>query len=816
MDRSRLRLWIEGIAHDARYAVRTLRRQPRFVFAASLTLALGMSASVTIFSIARGVLLHAVDVTRVEKLFYIYSTYGARDRRNFMFPWEALWLHGQVHSFAPAARTMTDRAVVTGAGDPFRADIAWVSGEFFQVLQVPPEIGRNIGAEDDLAGAEPVVVLAYHAWRTRFGQDPHIVGRRVELEGKTYRIIGVAGRQLSTLRQRRTNTEFWIPAAQSDSRTPFILIGRLRPGITIEAANAELAALGARQARIFPDREGFSFEAAPVAEFVLGDIPKHLRAFAFATGTLLLIACLNVSGLLLSRTTGRRAEVSLHIVLGAGRFRILRFVFFEALSLSLLGTALGLCLAVVFLKTITLLGSTVLPGADRIVLDSSAVLIALGIAVSAAVLTSVVPAAIATGAAANDLHSARRGSTDSGLRRAGGLIITLQFAAGLILLTGSGILLNNLIRLLKTPVDFNPDTLLAMEIPNAPSLARQDWTFSDEVLRHVRSVPGVREVALAQPGVTGAGIHVRLDVPGRPAARARRVLIPTTNVSPTFFHLMSIPVLAGRDFTQADARSPEPPVIINDALARYVWPDQSAIGMGLTMPGGAGAKDRYLAQVIGVVRTAPIYGAHYGTSKWQIYLPVEPGSGMQVLMRTSRAAEELAPVLRKIVHDMAPRQPIGSIATLRDLISEEIVPDRFYTYLLLSFTILSITIAASGLHGLLQYVIASRRHEIGVRIAIGARAQHLMMLLFGFGLRAALSGTAMGIAGAYATTGVLRSLLYGVKPNNPLTFALAALIMVAVTLLACIGKLWRSTALQAACFHGIPFQTVRAVFRHTA
>jgi predicted permease len=434
------------------------------------------------------------------------------------------------------------------------------------------------------------------------------------------------------------------------------------------------------------------------------------------------------------------------------------------------------------------LGSSNLPGIERVRLDGWALLFALAVAVMAAFLGSVVPAAIAwRNGSASNLNWARRGSTHSGLGQAGAVFVALQFAAGLILLTGSAILLNNFIRLVRMPLGFDPDRLLVMEVSIPYGSPPRDSGFRDEILRRLRLLRGVQGAAIAEPGITEAGLHIDIRPPGRSEKEFPRRYAPMTGISPGFFQTMHIPVLEGRDFTVSDARLPVPPIIIDEGAARLFWPNRSAVGMDLMMPAKAGLRP---SRIVGVVRTAPIYGVHYGRMRPQIYTTLDPEPGlMQFLVRTVGEHAPAASKLRQVVRDVEPRQPVESVATLQQLISDQVVPDRFYVYLSLAFSIVAVIIACAGLHGLLHYVVASRKHEIGIRIAVGATAGNLVALLSGFGLRAALAGMAMGLAGSYAATRLLGSLLYAIKPDDAPTFAAAALIFTAVALLTCIAPL---------------------------
>lgn len=314
--------------------------------------------------------------------------------------------------------------------------------------------------------------------------------------------------------------------------------------------------------------------------------------------------------------------------------------------------------------------------------------------------------------------------------------------------------------------------------------------MADEILRRLRLLQGVRGAAIAEPGITRAGMHVDLKPVDHAQKESPRRLAPMTNISPGFFQTVHIPMLEGRDFTASDARSPVPPVIVDEAAARRLWPNRSAVGMELLMPTETRPLEWRPSRIVGVVRTAPVYGVHYGTMRPQIYatLPPEPGL-MQFLVRTVGEHAPTAAKLRQVVRDVEPRQPVDSVATLRQRISDQVIPDRFYVYLSLSFSIIAVMVACAGLHGLLHYVVASRKHEIGIRIAVGATAGNLVALLSRFGLRAALAGLAMGLAGSYAATRLLGSLLYAIKPDDAPTFAAAALIFTAVALLTCIAPL---------------------------
>jgi putative ABC transport system permease protein len=771
----------DTLRRDLRKTLRGLAANRGFALTVIVTLAAGIAAATVVFSVIQAVLLHPIGLPNPDRLVHLYfsppKTYGA-----YMRPGDAGFVMNHVKSLSSAALVSETHAILTGAGEPFSANGLRVSGTYFNLLGAQPEAGRLLTNGDD-----GVIVLSDHIWRSRFSADPRILGTKISLDGKTHRIIGIAGPQSSSL----SNTAFWTPLAppqtqRQENALPVILLGRLRPGVPIDTLNAELNKLSFDRAREHPELHGWLYTAVPVVQERLKDAPEKLRSVSLASLLLLLTACLNVSGLLLTRASARDGEFALCRALGAGSLWLFRSIFLEVFLLATAACALGVGLSLAALRAIVLLGPSILPGLDHAHLNLSTVLFATGIAFLTAIAASLLPGYLTIRCPlAPDLHSLRRGSSSPSVHRFTASFVAVQFALTIILLTGSGLLLKSFLRLALTPLGLDPANVLLAQVDLSNQTASKALTAP--ILARLRQIPGVDSVSLVQPSVMAGGLEVHPHIPGIPLSHSRADWASLTAISPDFFHVLRIPIRQGRAFTQRDLSSGAAVIIVNEAAARHFFPEGNAVGRGLVL--SLGPQEKAFG-IVGVAAATHLEGALY-PQPMQIYLPYTQwdSSGLFFLLRTTGRPLPYAASIRHAVSIADPRQPVESVTTLKQAISDSILPERFYAYLFLCFSLAAALVAAVGLYGLLSYAIATRTREIGIRIALGASPSRLTELTLSFGLRAALSGMVLGIAGAAITSRLLTAFLHGIDPHDLSTFALAPLLLALIALLSSLQPL---------------------------
>jgi putative ABC transport system permease protein len=790
------------LLQDIRYGVRMLAKNPGFTVVAVLTLALGIGANTAIFSVVQRVLLRALPYQNPESLVQISNTY---------FPmWPELGLSpGDFQDWRRDARSFSGMAAyvevargfnLTGEGEPQRIQATFATSALFPLLGVRPAAGRAFVPEEDKAGSAPVVMLSHRFWESRFGSDPAVVGRTISLDGKRLSLVGVlpAGFPLAAW------ADLWMPAGQyQDDLTgrvhhPFTAIARLKPGITISQAQAELLALNKQSGISFPDtHKNWGVIAKRMEDPAATKMRRALLVLFAAVGFVLLIACANIVNLLLARNASRQKEIALRIALGASRVRLVSQLLTESVLLSLLGGALGLLLA-----------ATGLSVADKFVPpDFAGVRLGevngwvLGFTIAVCFLAGVVCGLIpALQTLKTDLHGVLkeggRTSRGSGGQRVRHVIVVSQVALALIPLAGAGLLIRSFHRLLAVDPGFQPDHILAMEV-DQPTLSleeinrltpaeqqnfgtKQSLEF-EQVATRIEGLPGVKRVGGVDVLPLGSSTvqASRFLVEGQPVPSAgARPVAEVRTASLGYFGVIGIPLLQGRTFTQEDWALTN--VVINRTMAQRFWPGGAALGKRVNVC-TLDSKPCFYS-VVGVVGDVHQYGLDtapsfdiYFTGGWTPYF----------VIRTASDASSVAQAAIREVHQVDPNLPVTHIVTLDDILSESVSPRRFSTVLLGIFAVLALALAAIGIYGVMSYVVSWRTQEIGIRMALGAQPRDVLNLVVGRGARLAFAGVAIGLAGALALTHLLAGLLYGVGASDPLTFTGVALLLAFVALLAC-------------------------------
>jgi len=799
---------LDPLFQDARYGVRLLRRSPGFTAVAVTALALGIGANTAIFSVVDGVLLRPLPfpdsgrIVAVQPLQTQPAPSAAAGSYPDFFDWRA-----QSRSFSAMASRRGHGVTLTSLTPAVHLRGQMVSADFFSVLQAAPALGRGFVEDDDKPGAR-VVVLSHALWQSRFGSDPSIVGRAIGLDGRDHSVIGVmpAGFQFPV---DEASADFWTsmaPDAEGDrpwtsNRSLHVLdvVARLKPGVSLETARAEMNGIAARLARQYPDsnRDRGQARVLPELERVVGDVRTPLLVLLAAVGCVLLIACVNVANLLLARATARHRELALRAALGAGRVRVLRQLLTESLILALAGGAAGLLLAAAGRRALLALSPDRVPRLEQIGLDPRVLVFTSGVALLTGVLFGIAPALrLSRVDLAEALKEGGRGADGGpGHNRFRGMLVVGQTATAVVLLTGAGLLLASFQRLRNVDPGFLAAGVLTFDtsLPESRYPEDRQRRFYDDLVASVRSRPDVRAASAIFPLPLGdSHVGISFEIAGRPVAPADEPTADYRQVGPGYFETMRIPLLAGRDFTERDDAQGPPVVIVNQALARAFFPGENAVGRRIK-PGVARDGEARMREIVGVVGNVRALGLAAAASP-EFYVPYAQLSiaDMTVVARVDGETSPLAADVRRLVTSLDPGVPVFHVRTLPDYVLASLQQPRFNALLLSVFAGVALLLTGVGLYGVLAYAVAVRTREIVIRLALGARRADILAMIVRRGLSLALAGVAIGLAAALAVTRALRGLLYEIAPSDPAIFLGAAAVLATVALLASGIPAWRA------------------------
>ncbi len=774
--------------NDLRYAVRMLRRAPGFTLLAVTALALGIGANCAIFSVVHALLLAPLPYADPARLFEIVSTdpKQAASLADFVALKEASRAFTQLAVDRFWSFTLTDHS-----GDAERIYGRALSTEMIPLLGVSPELGRAFQSEDYRPGAPRVVLLSDRFWKRRYSGDPHAVGLAIQLDGETYTIIGVMPAQFQF---PISAYAVWTPWAFSGTELAArhdrggTIYARLRAGVTVAQAQAELDAFSHAIATQFPDSEkDWHPRIGPTKLGSNDEYRTGLLTLLAAVTFVLLIACLNVANLLLARAASRRREIAVRIALGAGRARILRQLLTESLLLAGLGAALGVFFASWGARLLvhSFPRSAILAPVDYRGFDGTMFGFTLTIALLASVIFGLAPALQLS---RTNLNRELRGPRRFASRK---LLIVAETALSLILLIGAGLMIRSLERLLEVHPGFLAENVLTVQVPMPSFLSissmasrkdvelRQAAEYGD-LIDHIRTLPGVVAAGVATALPLGpVEVHTQIGFEGDPNPQQDHGA-HLCAVSPDFFRALGIPLVAGRAFTAADTAGAPEVAIVNDVVARHYWPNESAIGKHVNMS-GAPAGPWY--EVVGVV-SAIHHRKLSDQFQSELYRPYRqylgPAFGSVIAVRSIRDPSALAPLIRSQIRTLYPSQPIGDMRPMEDLVAATVSQPRFYTALLATFSLLALVLAVAGIYGVMSYSVAQRTREFGIRIALGSTARQLLILVLQDGLAMVIAGVVLGIAGAAALTRLIRSELYNTTPTDPVVFVSVSLLLLAV------------------------------------
>jgi putative ABC transport system permease protein len=806
--------WIDGIVRDSRYAVRSLCRVPVFTIAVILTLALGIGLNTAIFSAVDRVLLRPLSFPDAERIMLLHETgVGGRNSPK-MDVNPSNWLDWQrdsktFESFA--AWTDRNPATLTGQGEPERLEAETVSYEFFSVLKVQPLMGRDFRPEDDRPGAGPTAVLSYSLWQRKFAGDPKIVGKTVQLNSRPVEIIGVMPQGFHFLSQ---STQIWrafgldrnLAWRERGGRFLPYVVGRVRPNVEPAAAKVEMQTIASHLAQSYAFNENTSVAVIPIHEAVTGQVRTSLLVLFAAVGVLLIIACSNIANLLVARSANRRREIAIRTSLGAGRGAIVRQVLIESLLLAAAGGIGGVFIARWSLNVLLRLAPANLLPMAGVSIDGSMLLYTFALSVATGILVGLVPAVPSVRLAVWDqLRNGGRSITAS-LRLRQALIIA-QVAMTIILLGGAGLLVRSLLRLTRDPIGVDPKNVLTMrvELPPARYNESRQIQFFQQVTEKLHDLPGVESVSAAadipvsHKRTAGTGFQILGEPPAPltagPFARIRVVM-------PGYFKTLGIPLLQGRDFNQEDMNDSAPQVfVVNEAFVKAYLSSRDALSTSISvfmkLPNPAapmyGEPNNPFGRIIGVAGDVK-EGTLRDSSEPTVFYDERQltSSGMTLLVRSARGSE-LAREAGVIVHEIDRNLPLIEVRMLSDAFSETLARDRLNAIVSAAFAACALLLASVGLYGLLAFTVAERTTEIGIRMALGAQASQVLRAIVRQGYCLVLIGGFLGLIAAFAASRFLKSLLFGVTPYDPFTFAFVSALLAFVTLIAVLIPAWRAT-----------------------
>ncbi len=785
-----------NLLQDIRYGLRMLARNRGFTAAAVLTLALGIGANTAMFSVVYGVLLRPLPYPNPERIVDISRTYrGKLVYSGFTAGAYDYWKeHSQPFEYFAASTGIG--LSMAGAGRPERVRALRVSTQFFNVYGVQPFLGRSFNSEEDRLGGPNVVVLNYELWREHFNGDSGAIGRSVLLDGAPFIVIGVMPADYASNPPADLWTTIEPVRRTTGSGQNFELIARLKPDVTAAQADSYLASLTQPflnehyKFMAENDRRKVGIVAAPAGYMIANDVRTPLLILFAAIGFVLLIACVNVANLLLVRTAARNREMALRTALGAGRRRIFRQLLTESLLLAFAGGVLGLLVAYWGLSSLLGLAPDVLPRAQDIALNNWALIFTAGTALFTGILFGLAPALQASRTDLNESLKGGGGRTTSSLHRGrlSATMVAAEVALSLILLIGAGLLMRTLISLLRTDAGFDSHNLLTLEIwttgtkyDSTPALA----SFYDELNRRIEAIPGVKSAA-----VVAAGLPLERGGNVNPAVRIEgHVEYPSVDyreVTPAFFSTLGVPLLAGRFFSPSDSPNSSKVTIVNAAFAKEYFPKQNPVGQHITLE----KDDLEVVGVAGDVRSilnepapptffVPMAQTDFETDQvFQRWFPTV------ILVRTSVDPLSLSRQVVGAVSSANPDVPIGHIRTMEEVLAFTLAFQRFLMTLMIVFAGLALVLAAVGIYGVLSYWVRQRTNEIGIRMALGAARHDVLKMVVKQGAILGGIGIVVGLVLAFVLTRLMASLLYGVQPTDPLTFAIVSLVLAAVALLA--------------------------------
>jgi predicted permease len=804
-----------------RYAFRQLRKNPGFTLTAVLTLAIGIGATTAIFSLVYAVLLRPLPFPQAERLVSLrqqdHSLPGvAAEALSYpdYFDWRA-----QNHTFSGLASYSGGGVTIQYNGESQRLDALMVSSNFFQVLGAAPMLGRDFRWEDEKADNR-TLMLSYALWQSAFGSSKAIVGHSITLGDHSYTIAGVmpegfrfpfGGKGPALWLSIANAAAGKSPDTSQRGNDQLDVIGRMKPGVTLQQAKADLDVIAAGIARRYPDTNKWytSVLASTLLDRMVGDTRPALRVLFGAVALVLLLACANVAGLLLARGSQRSAEFALRSAVGASRAEIIRQLLVESVTLSFCGGIAGVVLAGLLLKGIVRLVPLDIPRIDQVAVNGTVLAFAVAVSVLTGLLFGMLPAWQTSRVAPSQAlrEGGRSLSAGRWQHRLHSSLVIAQTAIGLVLLVGSGLMIRSFVRVLHVDPGFDPKHVFTARVRVSFDHYNHDqhFQFYERLLPKLAALPGVQAASAGWPlPLSDSHASISFSIAGRPVAPGDRPSETIAVVMPGYFETLRIPLLSGRTFTEQDGLQGSPAAIVNQAFAKKYFPNVNPIGQHIQPGLGDESKfDHSLREIVGVVENIKREGLTADVDP-EYYLPLAQAliSDPYLTIRTNRDPASIEHELRAAVHEMDKGVPVYQVSTLEDYVSQSEAQPRFQTLLLTCFAGIALLLSAIGLYGVLSYIVTQRTFEIGLRMALGAQRSGVLQMILNRGLRLAGIGLAIGLCASALLTGFLRHMLYGVTPLDPITFAAVGLILLAVSALASFAPAWRASQLD-------PMKTLR-------
>jgi putative ABC transport system permease protein len=792
---------------DVRFGARMLAKAPGFAAVAILTLALGIGANTAIFSVINAILLRPLPYPAADRLVFLTEWSEQVPQMSFSVA-NFKDVRDQSGAFESIGAYNNTNFILTGAGsEAERVSARQVSSGVFPTLGKQPLIGRLFRPEDDKPGAEPVVLLSEGFWERRFGRDPQVVGRSLTLSGVKFTVLGVMPR---TLHSSWKPTEVFTPLLRledtlggetnRDNHPGIYVIGRLKPGVSVERARSEVVALAGRLAERYPQtnaRQSMTLE--PLHEALVGDLRPALMLLLGAVALVLLIACANVANLLLARAAQREKEVAVRLAIGARRGRLLRQLLTESLLLSLAGGLVGALLAFGGVRALVASLPAGVPRAEEIAVDASVLAFTAGLAVLTGFVFGIAPAwRVSHAAGYQPLKDGGRGTAGPAHHRVRNTLVVGEVSLALILLIGAGLLLRSFYRVIAADPGFRPEGVITATLPLPDARFPEDTDrarFVGRVLEEARALPGVDVAAGTMPLL--GNWQSSFSVEGRPEPPpGQRPSADIARVAGDYFRAMGVRVLAGRAFEEFDKADAPRVCIVDETFASAQWPGESPLGKRVKF-GGHDDNEEPWMEVVGVVAHVKNYGVDED-SRVELYLPFlqDPVGSFTLVVRSQGDPSGLAPTLRGAVRAVDPEVPLYAVRTLEDIVSENTAQRRLAVVLLGVFAAIALTLAAVGIYGVMSYAVAQRTQEIGIRMALGAHSRDVLSMVLRHGLGLALAGVALGLLAAFVLARLIASLLFQVSAADPPTFSLVPLLLIGVAALACYLPARRATRVE--------------------
>jgi putative ABC transport system permease protein len=786
-------MMLASLWNDLRHAARLLLRAPGFTAIAVGALAIGIGANTATFSVANSLLLRELPYANPERLAVIWEHNLPRDRKNnVVSPGNFIHWREMQQTFEDlAAVGMTFTVTLTGDGEPEELPMQMVSASFFPVLGVQPAIGRTFRPEDDRPNSR-AAVISDRLWKRRFGGNAHILDRPITIGGSPYAVLGVMPPGFSFLDK---TVEVWLPTAfTAAARTPrgrwINVVGRMKPGVSLDQAQRDMARVHGELARLFPDfNTGWTARVVLLERQLTGDVRPALFVLLGAVAFVLLIACANVANLLLARATARQRELAVRAALGAGRGRLVRQLLAESALLAATGGAAGLLLAWWAVNLLRAVVAERLPiqRLESVSIDGEVLAFTIAVSVASGLLFGLVPALSASGGAlAAALKDGARAGSGARAARARSMFVIVQVALALVLLAGAGLLIRSFVSLLNVDAGFESGHTVTMRVSLPGSRYAEPASrvrFFDRLFDRIDVLPGIAASgATSFLPLTGLGAATSYAVIGEPKPPAgNEPVCDVRVVASRYFQAMGVPLLAGRLFDDHDKGDQTNRIIVNETMARRHWPNGDALGKRVRISWNDPRED----EIVGIVGNVRHQGLET-EPRSMIYWPYPrfPYPGMTLAFRTSGDPRSIVNAAVALIREQDPDLAVARIRTMGEVVADSVAQRRLTMQLIVAFALAALVLAAVGIYGVIAYAVTQRTQEIGIRMALGAQRGDVVRMIVGHALLLAVAGVAIGLAGAFTLTGLMKELLFDVRPDDPLTFGVVAIGLTLVALAA--------------------------------